>query len=404
MTSPTSLTANRLRPRVMPPPPPAPPPPPEPLPSPPPVAPPEPALDWAGRLRWGAAILAVSGLLLWLTWSLFSMLFASAVLAYLLDPVLSRLERRGITRPSGVVAVAVIGTLLALLAILVVIPTFFTQISHLAANLQPYITNLAAQIGPVRSMVEERLGTHIPVDLDELATVAPALIQQISPETRATVTGLASRLVNLVSTGGIGAVATLFQLTLLPPFVFFLARDWPELMKGIEGLVPPRLRDPATVIARRIDERIFAFVKGQLSVATALGILYSIGLLIAGIDLAIPVGLLSGVLFLVPYLGGVVGVVLSGTLALLKFGVDWHVLACVATFVVGQGVEGLLLTPLLVGDRVGLHPMVVIVALIVGGNLLGIWGLVLAIPLTAVLAVLGDELVKRYRGSAFFRG
>ena len=135
-----------------------------------------------------------------------------------------------------------------------------------------------------------------------------------------------------------------------------------------------------------------------------MGGLYSLGLLIAGIDLAIPVGVLSGVLAVVPYLGTAVGIGLSLVLALVEFGVDIHLVYVLLVFGGVQFIEGNLLTPRIVGDSVGLHPLVVMVAVIAGGGLLGVWGMLLAIPITAVLSVFAGEWLSLYRASSFFGG
>ena len=135
-----------------------------------------------------------------------------------------------------------------------------------------------------------------------------------------------------------------------------------------------------------------------------MGGLYSLGLLIAGIDLAIPVGVLSGVLAVVPYLGTAVGIGLSLVLALVEFGVDIHLVYVLLVFGGVQFIEGNLLTPRIVGDSVGLHPLVVMVAVIAGGGLLGVWGMLLAIPITAVLSVFAGEWLSLYRASRFFGG
>ena len=168
--------------------------------------------------------------------------------------------------------------------------------------------------------------------------------------------------------------------------------------------IPSRYRPRVRRIAVEVDQRLSAFVRGQLTVASLLGLMYAIGLLIVGIDLAIPVGLLSGALFIVPYLGNAVGFVLAAFLALVKFGFGGKLLGVAIVFLGVQLIEGNLLTPRIVGDQVGLHPLVVMIALIVGGSLLGIWGMLLAIPITAVLSVLANEWMELYRATALYQG
>ncbi len=354
---------------------------------------------WQAKLIWISVGVALTTLLLYVTWSVISMLFAASVFAYLLNPPVSALERRGVSRDAAIIAVA--GGIAAMLALFLVwlVPSFASQIGELGQNIRPYIDNLATQIGPHIGEIEARLRIDLPVDFNELRARLPEYLAAISPDVRARIQAY----LQSAAQGGLSVILSLLSISLLPLFTFYLLRDWPRLLRGAEGLVPGRWRSVAGVLASEIDARLMGFVRGQLTVAVCLGFIYTGGLLIAGIDLAVSVGLLSGALFLIPYVGTLVGLVLSCTLALLKFGFDWHVVACVVTYVVGQGLEGAVLTPSLVGDRVGLHPMVVMVALIVGGNLLGLGGLVLAVPITATLAVIGGFLLDHYRQSTLYR-
>lgn len=356
--------------------------------------------DWTSRLRWIGFFAGLTSVLLYLTWPVLSVLVASAVMAYLLDPLVQRLEARGLSRNMGAGVIAAGAVVVLLAGITLVVPAFVRQIQDLSVNLKPYVQNLQAQVGPAKEWLHSRYGVVLPVDLQQFATMAPSYLQKISPDVRDGLTHFLGQ----VAQGGMGVVLQVVQVSLIGPFTWFLLVDWPKLVAAVRGLVPPRWVPVVTDAAVEIDSRIFAFVRGQILVCALLGVLYTVGLLIAGIDLAVTVGMMSGFLFLVPYLGTVVGLVLSCTLALLKFGPDWHVLACIATFVISQGIEGTVLTPFLVGDRVGLHPMVVIIALMVGGNLLGIWGLVVAVPLTAALAVIGERTLRYYQGSSFYRG
>lgn len=353
---------------------------------------------WRRNLPWVVGGVAIGAALLALTWSVSATLFASAVFAYLLDPAVSWLGRRGWSREFASVLIGLLGAVLAIAAILVVVPGVVRQVADLAGNLQPYLDRVAGTLGPRIEWAERRFGIDIPVSIVEIREHAPEYLRSLSPDVRA---GIQAWLATLAS-GGLEVVLTLLSLSLLPLFTFYLLVAWPRILAGIEGAIPRRWRAGARALAVDVDVRLQAFVRGQLIVAALLGVLYTAGLLVAGIDLAITVGLLSGALFLVPYLGTAVGIGLSCMLAFLKFGVDWHLGMCLGTYVVGQALEGFVLTPLLVGDRVGLHPMVVIVALVVGGNLLGFWGLVLAVPITATVAVIAGRVLHRYRQSQFF--
>jgi predicted PurR-regulated permease PerM len=342
--------------------------------------------------------LAIAAALLALAWSVSATLFASAVFAYLLDPPVSWLQRRGWSREFASILLGIVGLVASVGALLIVVPGVVRQVADLAGNVQPYLDRIAVNLGPRIEWAEQRFGIDIPVSIDEIREHAPEYLRSLSPDVRAGVQDWLRRL----ATGGLDVVLGLLSLSLLPLFTFYLLVSWPDILGGIERGLPLRWRAGARALAIDVDLRLQAFVRGQLIVAALLGVMYTIGLLLADIDLAITVGLLSGVLFLVPYLGTGIGIVLSSTLAFLKFGLDWHVGVCVGTYVIGQALEGFVLTPVLVGDRVGLHPMVVIVALVVGGNLLGFWGLVLAVPVTATLAVIAGRVLDRYRQSRFY--
>lgn len=362
------------------------------------MKPPMPQESLGSRFFWVFVFVGLAGLVVYLTWSVISVLAASVVLAYLADPLLRRLEQRGFSRSVGSGMLALFIGTITLLILTILVPIFVNQIQDLSVNVTPYIDSLQARIGPMKADLESRYGVVLPVDLNDLAGHIPQYLQQLSPNVRTTLSTFLQQLAG----GGLGFIIKIVQISLLFPFTYYLAVDWPRLMSGALSLVPPRWHPIVTEISSEIDERIGAFVRGQIIVCAVLGVLYSLGLMLTGIDLAGTIGLLSGALFIVPYLGTLVGIVLSCTLALLKFGFDWHVLGCIATFVIVQGIEGTFLTPYLVGDRVGLHPMVVIVALLVGGDLLGIWGVLLAVPITASLAVLLEYLVARYRQSRLF--
>lgn len=354
-----------------------------------------PGRSWLG---WGLAGLALAGGLLYLTWSVFSMVFAAAVFAWLLHPVATAIERR--VRSREVACLLVFGGLSFFFAavVLLVLPRVVSQIGELSANIPPYVTRLSADLGPYIAMAEARFGVQIPLNLNDLAAQVPSLLQKISPDVRARLQAW----LQTAASGSWSIILSALSLTLLPLFTFYLLRDWPQLIALVNNAIPPRYRPTVADLAGQIDTRLSGFVRGQLTVALVLGCIYTVGQVIAGIDLAVTVGLLGGVLFLLPYLGTLIAGTLAGVLALMKFGLDWHVAVAVGTFFVGQAIEGTFLTPWLVGDRVGLHPMVVMVALIVGGNLLGIWGLVLAVPITAALAVLGGYFFQLWQSSRTF--
>ena len=208
----------------------------------------------------------------------------------------------------------------------------------------------------------------------------------------------------LVFASGLGLFTSIINLALLPIFTFYLLSEWDRMVTFVDELIPPRHQMRVRRLASDVDERLSAFVRGQITVCVVLAVLYSIGLLLAGIDLALAIGLLAGALFIVPYLGTVVGIGLATILCLMKYGIDIHLVYVALAFGIPQTIESWYLTPKVVGDKVGLHPLVVMIALLAGAGLAGIWGMMFAIPMTAVLDVLGREGLANYRSSAVFRG
>lgn len=377
----------------------------------PPTAPPAEATGSAGdaplssastwtKLAWGLGFGLVGLGLLWVLRPVLAILAASAGIAYVLNPILAWLQRRGIGRERAIGLLFVGSATGAALTLLLFVPSVIRQVDELSDRLIPFLHDLDRQLAPAVTWLSEQTGQPIRFDLGDLKTRAPALVAEHWPKVQERVGTLSKGLF----TQGLGLLNALLNITLLPIFVYYLLADWDRAIQGIAGLVPPRYLPRVERVAREVDGRLSAFVRGQLTVCGALAVLYSLGLLLVGVDLAVPVGVLSGVLFIVPYLGTAVGAVLASVLALMKFGFGWEVLQAIGVFVVVQGIEGYLLTPRIVGDKVGLHPLVVMVALLVGGSLLGIWGMFLAIPITAVLSVFAAEWLTLYKKSHAYGG
>ncbi len=361
---------------------------------------PQRSLTWGARVRWGVGILVVVGLLTWLLWPVASMLIAATALAYVLDPVVDRFEQRGRSRELGIVVIFLVAILLVAALVALVVPAVASQVTTLAGNIPGYLASASADLQPARQWVETRFHIQIPWNLEELQTQGPDLVRSLSPDTQDSIKTWAMR----VLSGGWGLVLNVFNLALLPVFVFYLLRDWDRLVRAVGTWIPPRHRPFVEPIAREIDARLSGFVRGQITVCLVLAVIYSLGLwLVARIDLPFLVGGLAGLLFIVPYLGTILGIVMGTLLAVLKYGLDAHLLAVWGTFAVAQLLEGYVITPRIVGDKVGLSPLVVIVALVAGGSLLGIWGMLVAIPVAASISVVLRALVDQYAGSQFFR-
>jgi len=354
----------------------------------------------AVALAWTLTFLIVGGGLLWVLWPIFSVLFISAVFAYLLDPFVDRLEARGWSRKRGIgfifgcVAVG-LGLFVAIL-----LPAVAGQFAKLIRNIPDYADNLALVLGPASTFIEEQTGQAVPLDFATLKAELPGWLGQLSPDARS---GISAFLGDLFQSS-MSFFRAILSLALLPIFTFYLLDEWDRLVRFFHDLVPQRHLPRVERMARAVDQRLNAFVRGQITVCCILGVMYTTGLWLSGIDLAVAIGLISGALFIIPYLGTIVGVMMASTLCLMKYGVDIHLVYVGLTFGISQGVESWFLTPRIVGEKVGLHALVVMLALLVGASLGGIWGMLLAIPVTATLNVMGAEWLSAYRQSHAFQG
>lgn len=313
--------------------------------------------------------------------------------AYFLDPVCDYLEGRGLSRTWATTIVTLVFALLVTLLILLLVPALIGQIVSLLEQLPKYSEIMRTQL----EALAERART----------TLDPGITQQV----RGLAAGSADRVVAWVTDAAGGlvaggfALANLLSLLLITPVVaFYLLRDWDRLVGRVDNWLP---RDHAETIraqVREVDRTLAGFVRGQATVCALLGAFYGVALTIAGLDFGLVTGLLAGLLSFIPYIGALTGAVASIGLALLQFDDPVRILVVAAVFGVGQAVEGNYLTPKLVGGRVGLHAVWVIFALLAGGALFGFVGVLLAVPVAAVIGVLIRFSLSLYLDSDIYRG
>lgn len=348
------------------------------------------------RLFWLLAL----GLVGWLLWILKPVLvpFASAaLLAYLGDPLVDRLElvRFGRVRINRTAAVSTVFLLMAsaiLIALLILIPLLERQISYLISRLPAYLSWGQNEFIP---WIQERFSLEL--TLPDLSAL-PTLIQDHWREAG----GLASTLMTSLSHSGMVIIGWFANITLIPVVTFYLLRDWDHLVANVADLLPRSLENPVSRLARESDEVLGAFIRGQLLVMLALSAIYSLGLWLVGLELAFLIGILAGLFSIVPYLGAIVGIGAALIAATVQFGDLLHPALVASVFLVGQTLEGMLLTPMLVGDRIGLHPVAVIFAILAGGQLFGFLGVLLALPVAAVIMVLLRHAHTVYKDSELY--
>ncbi|MFO7603770.1 MAG: AI-2E family transporter [Gammaproteobacteria bacterium] len=330
-----------------------------------------------GRNRGLLWLLVCLALLYWLA-PVLTPFVVAAVLAYIGDPLVDRLERWRLPRTLGVVLVFVVLTSIAITLLLILIPMLERQFLLMAAKLPTYLEWLSGRALP---WLSARLGVELPAL--EMAEVRQALQQHWQ-----SAGGLAASLFRSVTQSGLAFFALLANLVLIPVVAFYLLRDWDLLVARVHSYLPHSIAPRVALIAREADEVLGAFLRGQLTVMLALALVYAVGLSLVGLDLAILIGLLAGLVSFVPYLGVIVGMVVAVFAGVMQFQ-EWMPLLYIAlVFGVGQLLEGMLLTPMLVGDRIGLHPVTVIFAVLAGGQLFGFLGVLLALPVAAVIAVI----------------
>lgn len=344
--------------------------------------------------RWFWLLLAtVVGVLLYLLAPVLTPFMVAAILAYMGDPLVDRLEAIKISRTLSVVIVFLVLTLIAGLILLLVVPLLQSQFVILGNKIPAYFDVIQHQFLPW-------FNAHFHVDLQLDSKTLKTSLQSHWKEAGS----LARTLTTYITQSGVLLVAWLANMLLIPVVTFYLLRDWDVMVARIREMLPRKSEPVISRLARSADEVLGAFLRGQLLVMLGLATIYSLGLWIVGLDIAFLIGLIAGLVSFVPYLGFIVGIVAAVLAALLQFHDGMHLLYVVLVFGIGQAMEGMVLTPLLVGDRIGLHPVAVIFAVLAGGQLFGFLGVLLALPAAAVIAVVLRYLHERYRDSSLYSG
>jgi len=317
-----------------------------------------------------------------------------ALVAYLGDPLVDALARRGLSRTMGVALVFVVFTTLVVIAMIIAVPLLLHQLDL-----------LIAKIPAIYAWFSEQALPWVQQKLDLTMERLPALnwSGQLADHWQSLGKMTAQALVK-VSGSGANMLLVLANLALVPVVAFYLMRDWDRLMDKTLSVLPVVWQGKVSDMVTEADEVVGAFLRGQFLVMCTLGIVYSFGLWLVGLQLALLLGVVAGLASIVPYLGFTVGVVASCAAAYAQYG-EWTVLLWVLlVFGIGQAIESMVLTPVLVGDRIGLHPVAVIFALMVGGQLAGFVGVVVALPVAAVIAVFLRHALVHYRASDIYGG
>ncbi len=342
--------------------------------------------------RWFLLIVTlVLGALVYVLAPVLAPFLVGALLAYLFDPVADRLEVK-LGRTGAVVTVFVFMTALMALTVLLLLPQLGRQIQVMLERVPMVIDLIETRVVP---LLESTLGTELAsLDLGTLKSMLAGNWQQTG--------NLMAQLAGGITRSGLAVLAWIANLVLIPVVLFYLLRDWDLMMARIRMLLPRYLEPRVALWATECDEVLGAFIKGQLLVMLALGTIYATGLWLVGLDIALLIGMLAGLASIVPYMGFIIGILVAGIAAFIQFQDPMVLIWVGAVFAIGQALEGMVLTPLLVGDRIGLHPVAVIFAIMAGGQLFGFVGVLLALPVAAVIMVLLRHLHQGYKSSTLY--
>ena len=347
-------------------------------------------LDWNYALP-AIAILGVCALM-WLLSPILAPFLAAAILAYIFDPLVDRLQLRGVSRTLGT-ALAILLLLLSVAALLLIIlPLFAKESAQLTQEFPGFVDKLKTTFIP---WLNEKLGVTIALDV--------STFRQFVTENASDASGVAKKIFASVGVGGLAVVGFLINLLLIPVVLFYVLRDWDGVIKNIDESIPRRFHATINTISREIDAVLSEFLRGQLSVMAIMAAFYVIGLKLVGLELALPVGLITGLLVFIPYLGSGTGLLLGTVAAVMQFSSINGVVLVWVVFTIGQLIEGFAVTPWLVGDRIGLHPVVVLFALLAFGQIFGFFGVLLALPASAAMLVGLRHVQTRYRKSSLYR-
>lgn len=343
-------------------------------------------------LAW-LAIGATLVVLLWLLGPVLTPFVVALVLGYALHPLVGRLTRHGWPRWLAVTLVEAVALLLVVALLLLLMPILATNLPKLVEQLPTALTQLVTWLQPLL----ERFDIAVDLDFNHLRE---AIVAYFADNTET----WARRALSSLRIGGSYLLGLLGTAVLIPLVLFYLLMDWPQLVQRASEFVPPRFRITFEGFMSECDHMLGQYLRGQLLVMGVLAVFYSVGLALFGFDMAVPVGVFTGLAVFIPYIGFGLGLALALLAGLLEFGSLYALIAVAVVYGLGQVLESFVLTPRLVGERIGLHPVVVIFALLAFGQLFGFVGVLVALPVCAVGVVAFGRLTRLYRESALYRG
>ena len=340
---------------------------------------------------WLAGLL-ITGWLIYLLAPILTPFLVAAILAYLGDPMADRLQRLKLSRTLAVIVVFAVMISAGLVLLLVLLPILQEQLLTLFRRIPQLINWIQGTLLPLLS---ERLGI-------EMQNINLDAVRDIFKDNWRDLGNIAGLILGKVGASGQWLLAWLTYVLLIPVVTFYLLRDWDALVESLRILVPRQYEKAVVKLIGDCDRVLSEFLRGQLLVMLALAVIYASGLWIAGVEFALLIGFGAGLISFVPYLGSIVGIAIAGAVAFVQYQDFLHLVYVAIVFGVGQTLEGAVLSPWLVGERIGMHPVAVIFAVLAGGQLFGFFGVLLALPVAAVVTVLLRFVHDQYKDSDFY--
>jgi predicted PurR-regulated permease PerM len=341
---------------------------------------------------WLAIALATGGLLYVLS-PILAPFLAGAILAYVLNPLVGRLTGRYLPRIVAVVLVLLFALALLVALALVILPLLIKELRLMSEQLPAFLAWINQQFAP---WLKERFAIDFQLDIETVKQIAGGILANNQD--------LVAGLLGSLKIGGLALIAFFINILLVPVVLFFLLRDWNTLVARVDAMIPRHLHVRARTIFAEIDAVLAEFLRGQMIVMLVMSVYYAAALSMAGLEFALPIGVITGLLVIIPYVGAFTGILLGIIAAAMQFGSLTGIAWVGVAFAIGQVLEGMVVTPLLVGERIGLHPVAVIFALLAFGQIFGFFGVLLALPASAALLVTLRHLQAAYLAGSLYGG
>ena len=338
------------------------------------------------------AVAAAIFIFLWVFNDVLLPFIVGIIIAYLLNPLMKRLGELNIPRKPAAILILVLFSLFIVALLVLVIPPLYRETADLAQTAPQYIDSIWNRLQPYVEIVERNVDEE---NLDE--NIRDAIKNNISGAL-----GASTALLGGILSGGLALASFLTFLVITPLVAFFMLIEFQTITQWVYGLLPRHNYEATKELCDKIDYKIAGFIRGQLLVALTLGVIYAIALSVAGLRYGFLIGIAAGLLSIIPLFGSTVGLVASVVVAWFQAGELSYVALIAAIFLFGQFLEGNFISPKLIGNSVGLHPLWILFALLAGGTLFGIVGMLLAVPITAAAGVLISAAIAQYKNSRYY--